>query len=659
MNYFGKREKKLTLQVLTALMAGAVFGGTALAAEAEENAASNAAVDVYELEDTVVTAERIPTKRMETPANTAVITAREIEANHYQSLDEAIGHVNGVSVVRGANGQRQYVRINGDDRVVVMVDGQKLNDDQGGLIGRTSADLNMLPSMKNIQRIEVVKGGGSALYGSDAVGGVINIITKKAYKNETKIDINTGSWNTHNYELSTQGKENDFSWIITGGLQRRGSYDYKFDGDSRTMANSDYKNNSFSMKLNNRFSENDSLTFYYAHKSVDSGLADCKGASSKLSSSMASRLQENFNNYSLTYNFKESTAAPGYARIFYNAKTIDAGGTDPATWALLQHAPFHTLTQGFDYQNGWQLGEKHIVLAGAEWHESKSDNSNSGYNSGKLINRSIFLQDTWKLSDKWTAVPGIRMDNHSKFGTHWSPKIALNYLADKNTQFYASWGRVFKAPTADDLYTYNPGYYATLGNPDLKPESGYTATIGVNHSFDEHTSAGISLFQSELSDAVAWPEVTANVWQATNIDREKRRGLELSFQQELSPMWSYDLGYSYILREATKSGAPMAADYGNIQPNGYRIGLHYTSGAWKANLQGTIGSGLEARYYNGSSSYNIWDFNLSYEINKQLTTYFKVNNLTNQEYFEQQSSDYGSYYPCAGRFYQVGLTCTF
>lgn len=125
-------------------------------------------------------------------------------------------------------------------------------------------------------------------------------------------------------------------------------------------------------------------------------------------------------------------------------------------------------------------------------------------------------------------------------------------------------------------------------------------------------------------------------------------------------MWSYDLGYSYIKREATFTGSPMIADSGNLQPNGYRIGIHYKSGAWKANLLGTIGSGLDAQYYNNNSSYNVWDFNLSYDIKKNITTYFKVNNITNQEYFEQKYGGiYSGHYPCAGRFYQVGLTCTF
>lgn len=601
------------------------------------------------MDDTIVTAERMPSKVMETPANVAVITAKEIAKNHFASLDEAIGHVNGISVVRGAGGERQYVRINGDDRVVIMVDGQRLNDDQGGLVGRSSVDMNMLPSMENIQRIEIIKGGSSALYGSDAVGGVINIITKKVYKNQTKIDMNTGSWGTHNYEISTQGKENDFSWFITGGIQRRGHFDYKFDGSSHTMDNSDYNNNSFSMKLNNRFSDANSLSLYYMHKSVDAGQFECKGIVNS-PNTYGPRLRENFNNYNITYSFKENTEVPGYVRWFYNDKYIDQSGN------------FNNRTIGVDYQNGWKLNDKHTLVVGAEWQQGRAENKANGYQDARVTKEALYLQDTWKLADKWTLVPGVRMDHHSKFGTHWSPKVALNYLADKDTHVYASWGRVFKAPTMDDLYYYsNWGTGGMYGNPDLRPETGHTATLGMDHNFDENSSAGISFFVTELNDVIAWYS-DAGSYYARNIKKEKQRGMELSFKQKLSPMWSYDLGYSYIKREVDENaGMGMVLD-SNLQPNGYKLGVHYISGAWKANLLGTIGSGLEAKYYNGNSSYNIWDFNLSYEINNQLTTYFKVNNLTNQEYYEDGSSSGWSgttYYPCGGRFYQVGFNLTF
>ena len=114
--------------------------GTAFAAESPGS--TSTAIDEYALEDTVVTAERIPTSKMDTPANVTVITAQEIEDNHYQSVGEAIGHVNGVFVMgQGGNGNDEIARINGDERVVVMIDGQRLNNDQGGIIRTIQCEL--------------------------------------------------------------------------------------------------------------------------------------------------------------------------------------------------------------------------------------------------------------------------------------------------------------------------------------------------------------------------------------------------------------------------------------------------------------------------------------------------------------------------------------
>ncbi len=181
---------------MAALLISGVSYGHAWAA-AEEGTVEERPADAYTMDDVIVTAERVPTSRMDTPANVSVITAEEIEANHYGSVAEALEHVNGVFVSGGGSSNNEEVRINGDERVVIMVDGRRINNDQGSMT-RASANLESIASMKNIERIEVVKGGGSALYGSDVVGGVINIITKKGDSLRTTLDVNAGSWGTYN-----------------------------------------------------------------------------------------------------------------------------------------------------------------------------------------------------------------------------------------------------------------------------------------------------------------------------------------------------------------------------------------------------------------------------------------------------------------------------
>ncbi|MBR1578922.1 MAG: TonB-dependent receptor plug domain-containing protein, partial [Selenomonadaceae bacterium] len=184
------------------------------------------------LVDTFETAERIPTKRLATPAEVVVITADEIDANHYQSVDEALSHVNGM--VMGF--------INGSDRVLTLVDGRRTF---------------MHPPMKAVERIEIVMGGGSALSGSDAVGGVINIITKRGDHDETHVDVNTGSWHRHRYEITNQGNDGRLGWFIDAGIGKS----RPFKSSSGENHADDYDEKYASIRLDHRFDDRNSLTF--------------------------------------------------------------------------------------------------------------------------------------------------------------------------------------------------------------------------------------------------------------------------------------------------------------------------------------------------------------------------------------------------------------
>lgn len=644
MNNWRKRmsERRAIRRLVALLAVGGVsmaMMGEALAAEPEAaKPAETAETPKYMLEDVVVTAERIPTKRMDTPANVSVITAEEIEDNHYKDVAEALSHINGVVVSSGNSNQDSSVRLNGDERVVVLVDGRRLNNDQGSMT-RESANLNMLPSMKNIERIEVIKGGGSALYGSDAVGGVINIITKKGEELTTTIDLSAGTGGLYNYEISHGGSEKDFSWFVTGGLQRRSYMPYIWRGDSQAMPNSDFNNNSFSLRVDGKIDDSSSTRINFEHRSIDGGLY-----------ANAGRQEELFNNVSLSYQFKENTKTPGYLRVYSHYKKEDYLGE------------FDTETRGVDYQNGWQLGKNNTLIAGAEWRRSTSSNAQSGYVDKEIENVAVYLQDTWKFADKWSLVPGLRMDNHNMFGVHWTPKVALNYNANDKTQVYASWGRVFKAPTADDLYYTVDwsaiGWGTYTGNPNLRPETGYTASVGITHKFNEKSTIAAHYFYSELHDAIHWATTNWNDYYVTNFTYERKRGFEISYSQDINKQFSFDLGYSYIHVESVENvygNNPMIAGR-NMQPNGYRAGIHFHQGPWKANLSLTAGAGLDRIYYQ-ERNYTLLDFNLSYEVIKGLDLYFKANNLTNQEYQRYPGNNLNLAGP--GRVFQFGVTYTF
>ena len=620
-------QRDLKKMVLASLALGMLYSGTAVC-QAEAVAQDDDIVDV------VVTAERMPSSRMSTPADVTVITAEQIEDNHYSDVGEALQHVNGVVVNNGNSNGNQEVVINGDQRVVIMIDGQRINNDQGSM-GRASADLGMIPSVKNIERIEVVKGAGSALYGSDAVGGVVNIITKKGSKLETTIDLNTGSFGTHNYELTNQGSDAGWNWFVTAGLQKRSYFKYKGeDGVSTNMSNSDYSKNSFALKLGKQLSNNDSLQLMFNHKQEDMGKLNLMG-----------RQKYNYNYGSITYYFKEDQPVQGFLRYAFNYKSVDWDGE------------FDTHTHSLEYQNGWQLGKDHKLVAGGEWHQSTSSNEQSGYINKNITTYALFLQDTMKLGDKWTFVPGVRMDHHSMFGTHWSPKAALNYQPTKQTRLYASWGKVFKAPTADDMYYIVDmsmwGYGKYVGDPNLKPETGHVETVGITHEFSEKAILDVNYFWSNLSNAIHWfNEPGTKNYYVSNVANEKKQGINIALNGSLSDRWAYEVGYSYIDSSAFDPYNLNNQPY--YEPNGYRLGVHYKCDRWKANLLGRFGSGLDEAAY-GRGHYAIWDFNTSYAATQNVDIYFKINNLTNQMYYTVPTKQY----PLQGRTFLVGANIKF
>lgn len=657
MNMMESLTERRTLRRLAALLAAGgvsmLMMGEALAAEPEvkENAAAEATSaaaaeepKAYQMEDIVVTAERVPTKKMDTPANVSVITAKEIEDNHYVDVTEALSHINGVIVSR--QGSFDNVLLNGDERVVVLVDGRRLNNDQGLPTGDGRVDLRMIPSMKNIERIEVVKGGGSTLYGADAVGGVINIITKRGKKLETTLDANVGSWGTYNYEITNQGSEGKTSWFLTGGWQKRNHARMKLHGETLSPKDSDIDNNSFSLRLDHDLSsdESDSLRFVFEHKTKHENqyynTINNTGGQDDMRTDV-------FNNLELSYHFKENQKNPGFLRVFQNYRASD----------VTSH--FTTKLRGVDYQNGWQLGKNNRLVAGAEWHESISGNPPLGYEDEKLRSVAVYLEDTWKVDDKWSLVPGVRFDHHNKYGNHWIPRISVNYNANDKTQVYASYGRVFNAPKSDDLFWNENwgGGMGLFGNPDLKAETGTTANIGLNHRFNDDMSISVNYFQTRLSDAIQWVNFGGWHYESVNKNREHRRGLELTFRHKLKKGWSYDLGYSYLNMKSTNDEGVLAYDGSNRMPNGYRLGIHYDSGAWHANLLGTFVTGLDTSR-NLNRHYALLDFNLSYDVTKQATVYFKALNLTNQEYSAYPNNG-GNAYPGLGRFFQLGVTYSF
>lgn len=628
-------------------------------------AEESAKQDQFSFDEVVVTANRVPTPAAKTAANVTVISKEQIEQRHFSNLGDVLRDVNGVIVTtKGFAGANQTIRLNGDDRVLVMIDGRRISQPQGVTGSRASVDLNSIISLDNIERIEIVKGGASALYGSDAVGGVVNIITRKGAAAKTTVDFSAGSWGKRNYSFSTQGSENGVSWYVTANKKEQDYVKYNVlnpaltpgssKGDSYRWPNSKYEGQGVTLRLDKTIDDNRSITFNFEHWDDEGGQPYGVNYPSLGALNQSAKLA---NNWALTYDFNKQKDVPGFARIYANYANQGFYGT------------YKTRTQGMAYQTGWQLGDQHKLITGLDWekgevlentyHDDSYDIVN--YKNKSVTNTAIYLQDIFTATDKWTITPGLRYDHHSNFGGQTTPKVNVNYSADSSTDIYLSYNKVFKAPNLDDLY-YDLDYYgtSTKGDPNLKPERGHVVSVGVNKKLNDKTSVKANYFTSKLTDAIDWEyDNNWNAW-ARNIDKQEKRGFEIDLHHKLSEHYYTELGYSYVHVEENEGNTGYLSDPANSQPNGYRVKVGYTDAQWDVNINGQSATGLSNdRFIN--SSYWVWNLAANYNMTKDASVYLNVYNLGDKAY-ELISSDTASSrgnYPMPSRNFQLGVKYSF
>lgn len=567
-------------------------------------------------------------------SNTTVITAENMEAHQDTTVQQALQRVTGVTVNEMVPGISSYVKLNGDDRVLILVDGQSLANAQGSGYGRGSVDLASLPGIGAIDHIEVTKGSGSVRYGSGAVGGVINIVTKKGDRRESSLDAYTGSWGMHGYTLTDSGRAGATSWLVSGSLEQREYYAFPH-GANTDHSRGDIAKKSLSLRLDQDLTDQTSLTVKAYHQDYHGHGSTYKADPTGWYLTANKPIDRLVNDYSVTYHFKKQTAQPGFLRYFNDYQRT--------YWS--NH--YFTRTQGLEWQDNWQLGSHQHVTAGAEWTEDMGTNYEAHYIDKKRHNQAFYAEDALTFG-KFTVTPGLRWDRNSTFGSHQTPRLAMNYKANDAFNVYASWGRVFSPPRLNDQFymTTSRGQITSQGNENLQPEEGYTETLGFQYQAGPKTVLEGSVFHSNLQHVIRWNRAVMP-HEAENLDEEDKRGFELTWKQKVNDKWDYEGGYSYIRTKVDK-GAGLTFDTTYNQPNGYHAGIHYHSGKWQAGADMTAGTGRNDTYYR-NNSYVVWNVSASYSPDAATTMYVKVNNLNDEAY------DLYHNYPAAGRNWQVGV----
>jgi Outer membrane cobalamin receptor protein len=580
----------------------------------------DAEADVTVLPTIVVTASRVPQSVMATPMAVTVLKPEDWQAKGANNLAEALVGVPGV-VVQGHGGAsgNTLVKINGTERIVVLVDGKRLNMPQGLASGAGTFDLRDLGLGESVERIEIVRGGGSALYGSDAVGGVVQVFTRKGQgKAQSSITLAGGDDEKFKMNLMTSGSSGKDHWRV--------STDYFATSGQRENAYN--REGNLSLRYDHDINKDSSIFMTFDHVKRRNGAPGTN----------ASPMLDDYNRT------KTDTIGLGYSHknMKIQAYQISKDATG-YSWGDLDHK---NRTQTLEYTDSRNLGKRHELAWGGQLKWDRVDSSNYS-RVENTHSESLFVQDNIKLGDKVILSPGLRYEQNSAYGDEWVPKIGIVYQAQEKLSFYGNWGRVFKAPNFDDLYWYD-AWGSMLGNPNLRPETGWTSEVGFKYQVNKDHFVSGTFFHRELNDAIRWIDPMGIwVYEATNVDSLRTQGFTLGWNGNFGKSFSADVNYTYQDTNAT-----LNYNEGRHQ---FHTGLHYRQGKWRQSVLvdaiSKTGNGLGA--VNGVGGWGTLSLSTQYQINEKNKVFLTVYNVFDKEYQRVKN------YPEDGRSFLVGWKMDF
>ncbi len=621
--------------------------------------------DIFELEEVVVTATRTEESVLDVPQHVTVITEEDIKGSGSKNLAEVLSVHTGVSISDyGPAGAIQSLSIRGSTsaQVLVLVDGMRAIGTHGG------ADLSLIP-LENIERIEIVRGGTSALYGADAVGGVINIITKKETDDKLKITIENGSY------------------IPQKALEGTGSSERESDPDFIDMLDTQKVSINYSKKVNNLnlitsgsfLKANNEFVFidttYKKRKRDNTALIG-----GDLSTSMRINFPSGFLDVTgfALYHDRGIPGKLGSLTPDANQKDLQAGGnigyktdhffTDYLTFDLKTFFSFYRV----DYKDPkWSVDSTHNYYAagldaaqellvfdlfsliyGGNLNYERIDSTDLGMR--ERIYSGGFIEGAFYLAPRFTLQPVLRYDYYSDFEGSFNYKLGGVYNLSRTTSIKGSIARSYRAPSFNDLYWPEDAF--AEGNPDLKPETGYSIDFGLS-VVKENILYDLFWFTRYIKDVILWQPGEDDIWRPLNYGQGFYPGIEsqltISFLNYFSFTLNYTLLYTFALsgsyafedNKRLPSIPVHAVDTGfsyHRNKNNLSVNTHYQSLRYHE---------IENRSY--LPSYFLVNIHYKRILTDHFSLLFSFDNVFNESY-ESMSN-----YPMPGLFIRTGIEAVF
>lgn len=576
----------------------------------------------------VVTAKRLPTDTDRFSGSLSIITAEQIERRQYQVLSDALQDVPGLyAPSQGGLGAQTSVFIRGteSDHLLILIDGVEASDPAAG----NRYEFSQL-SLNGVERIEVLRGNYSAEYGSEALGGIINIITRTPTKNKVAAQVETGSLDRHSatididavykfLDLSLSGRyfETDGESFTPQRIRQQQGDNCAFkDRERDGYRNSNAKFNADISLIPETDTE---LTIRSEYNQADVEYDGTACENPYLQQSSYARRTT----VSLSGDYFNEMWSPTLRMDYYerDSRDTDSPKNKGERFKLNWH-------------NVWQLHQNLDAAFGIET-ELEQARRHNGFNASARTN-AFYAELHYRPAPNWHLNGGWRNDDSDDFASERSYQLGAVLHANLNTRLHISYATAFKAPSLVDRFEDFP-QFGFSANPDLKPETGRSWEAGIEQNWLQWRY-GISYFNSEINDLIAFTFNSADFTSTlVNQDKARIRGLEsfvalqpkkaLAMRLDYTQTSAHDQDNKRLLRRPVRQAvlsANYAPDEGVLSNWIFNMTLNYTGP--KSDVDritfATIGKG----------GYTLADFNLSYEINDQLQLYGGINNLFDKDY---------------------------
>lgn len=601
-----------------------------------------------------------------------VINRQQIEAQGTRTVNEALRYLPGVLSEGTAGGQLgalsgQFIRGGVSSQTLILLDGRPLNE----VGGFGAFDLSNFTT-DAVEQIEVLPGGGSVLYGSNAIGGVINIITRRPPTEpglETAATAAVGSFGFNDQVIQLRGREADLSWVL--GFNRTAATNAfpfsltstEFEG---VRTNADVRYNNLNLNVTGEVSDRSRLRFGLLFLSKDLGVPGGVPVPGSISGGF-NALTADDRQYSenwlldLTYEADLGQADDSRltARLFgdllsltFNNPVADGPFATPSRDLVDQSSV------GAQVQHAWQVAPNQNLTYGVDYRQVVANNTTLNLLTDTLTENyresikqaGLFARYQVDITPRFSANLGVRQDfNDLAEGSFTSFNLGTGVQVTETTRFRANFARNFRVPTLGDLF------FAPFNNPNLAPESGLSFDIGVDQQLGDRGLLRLTAYRNDIRDAISFDLAT---FTPQNIGRVETIGLEAELNYQLFDNLFAFANYTWNNPRIRESANP--GDQGNLLPfthaDSFNLGLAYET------PQGFYGAlfvrGISDFFVDRANQESLagrttLDFKLRVPIDNALSVNASVNNLFNTQFEEFPG------FPGLGRNVQVGLRSSF